>query len=82
MYRSIITPKETKLTIELPYEMVGKAVEVLAFEIEKKETPTEKPEDLPVGRRKRTFEEAIAFWDSMAVDMSNFKFNREEANER
>lgn len=82
MYRAIITPKQTKLTIDLPEEMVGKPVEVLAFEIEKNGETIVKPENLATGNRKRTFEEAIAFWDSMAVDMSNFKFNREEANER
>ncbi|MBY0435399.1 MAG: hypothetical protein K2U26_14940 [Cyclobacteriaceae bacterium] len=78
MYRAIITPKETTLTIELPEQMVGKPVEVLAFEIEKNGDSI----SLTSGKRKRTFEEAIALWDSMAVDMSNFKFNREEANER
>ncbi len=82
MYRSIITPKETKLTIELPQDMVGKPVEVLAFEIEKNAETTVDQDDLTKKRTKRTFAEAIALWDSMAVDMSNFKFNREEANER
>ena len=82
MYRAIITPKQTKLTIDLPEEMVGKPVEVLAFEIEKNGETIVTSENLATGNRKRTFEEAIAFWDSMAVDMSNFKFNREEANER
>lgn len=82
MFRTIITPKETTLTIELPDQMVGKTVEVIAFEIEKNGETIVKPEDLVESKPKRTFEEAVAFWDSMAVDMSNFKFNREEANER
>ena len=73
MYRAIITPTETTLTIELPDELVGKPVEVLAFEIIK-------AIDKPVENR--TFAEAVAFWDAHAVDMSNFKFDREEANER
>jgi hypothetical protein len=82
MYRAIITPKETTLTIELPDQLVGKSVEVIAFEIEKNEAGIMKPEDSKPIKRKRTFEEAVAFWDSIAVDMTNFKFNREEANER
>jgi hypothetical protein len=73
MYRAIVTPKETKLTIDLPEEMVGKEVEVLAFELGQAEKNVVKMKSL---------EEAFAFWDSMAVDMSNFKFDREEANER
>jgi hypothetical protein len=82
MYRAIITPKETTLTIELPHQMVGKSVEVIAFEIEKNGEMVDKTTDLVTNKPKRTFEEAVAFWDSMAVDMSNFKFNREDANER
>ena len=72
MYRAIITPKQTKLTIDLPEEMVGKAVEVLAFEIEKSPPPRKKP----------SAEEINSFYDKCQIDMTGFKFNREEANER
>ena len=82
MYRAIITPKETTLTIELPDQLVGKSVEVIAFEIEKNSESFVSDSKLTKNKAKRTFEEAVAFWDSMAVDMSDFKFNREEANER
>jgi hypothetical protein len=34
------------------------------------------------GKRKQAIEKAIAFWDKHAVDMSDFKFDREEANAR
>jgi hypothetical protein len=82
MYRAIITPKETKLIIELPKELVGRPVEILAFEIEKIGEATVKPQELTETKPKRTFDDAVKFWDAMAVDMSNFTFNREEANER
>ena len=32
--------------------------------------------------KKKTDEEIHAFYDSIRIDMSKFKFNREEANER
>ncbi len=73
MYRAIITPKETKLTIDLPNELVGKPVEVLAFELLKTEQ----------GQRKKpTAEEIKLFYKKYQIDMSNFRFNRDEANER
>lgn len=82
MYRAIITPKQTKLTIDLPEEMVGKPVEVLAFEIEKNGETIVKPENLATGNRKRTYEEAVKFWDANAVDFSKFeKWKREDLYE-
>ncbi len=33
-------------------------------------------------KRKQAIEKAISFWKQHAVDMSNFKFDREEANAR
>ena len=73
MYRAIITPKETTLTIELPEQLVGKAVEVLAFELEKSQ---QQP------RKKPSAEEINLFYASYQIDMSGYKFNRDEANER
>ncbi len=41
MMREIITPKKSMVTLQLPEEMVGKTVEVIAFEIEgEKYSPT------------------------------------------
>jgi hypothetical protein len=34
------------------------------------------------NNRKKAIEKAIAFWERHAVDMSGFKFDREEANAR
>ena len=82
MYRAIFTPKQTKLTIDPPEEMVGKPVEVLAFEIEKNGEKLVNPDDLTETKRKRTFEEAVKFWDLNAVDFSKFeKWKREDLYE-
>ena len=34
------------------------------------------------SKSKKDFNEAVKFWNSINVDMSNFKFNREDAYER
>ena len=67
MYREIFEPKDNLLTIELPQEFIGERVIV---EIRKsselsKEEKLKKLNDSLVGFR---------------VDLSNFKFNRDEAN--
>ena len=73
MYRKIIkAEKEDDLHIQLPKEYLNKAVEVIAFEVDE-HGKQEKRKDV---------NEAIAFFKSVSVDMSDFKFNREEANER
>jgi hypothetical protein len=33
-------------------------------------------------KRKQAIEKAISFWETVQVDLSNFKFDREEANAR
>lgn len=70
MYREIIIPTNTKQTIEFPKEFVGKQVEIIAFPIDEKETSQTKTE------------KAFKFWKKHSIDMSNFKFDRSEANER
>lgn len=70
MYREIITPTNTQQTIEFPEEFVGKQIEVIAFPINEKENLQEEMED------------AFKFWKKHSVNMSNFKFDRSEANER
>ncbi len=74
MFRTIITPKETSLTIELPEELIGKPIEVLAFEID-----NEVKEKI---RTKPSTKEIKEFYSQYQVNMTDFKFNRAEANER
>ena len=66
--REIFVPKNNKIELVIPDNFIGKEIEVLAFEIEKKIN------DLKGSKRKS--------FDAIKLDLSGFKFNREEANER
>jgi len=70
MIREIVVPTNTKQTIEFPEEFIGKRVEIIAFTIEEKVTGQVKTE------------KAFNFWKEHSIDMGNFKFDRDEANER
>ncbi len=70
MFREIVVPTNTKQTIEFPKEFIGKQVEIIAFTIEEK----------TIGKLET--EKAFDFWKSQSIDMSNFEFDRNEANER
>jgi hypothetical protein len=73
MYRKIFKAEKTEdLQIKLPDEYLHKEVEVIAFEVAE--------EKLQVKRK--DVDEAIAFFNAISVDMSDFKFDRNEANER
>ncbi len=69
MIRQIVVPTNTKQTIEFPEEFIGKQVEIIAFTIEEKVTDQ-------VETKK-----AFDFWKANSIDMGNFKFDRDEANE-
>ena len=73
MFRKIIkVEKEEDLKIELPKEYLHKEVEITAEEVD----------DTAVAEKRKLAKEAIDFFNSISVDMSNFKFDRDEANER
>ena len=73
MYRKIIdVVNEENLFIQLPKEYLNKQIEVIAFEVENTNEKVDK----------KKFNDAMAFFDTLNVDMSNFKFDRDEANER
>jgi len=73
MLRQIIKPSEPSFTLILPSDMIGKTVEVIAFEIEDNTTKkkTDKAEKIRLIR---------AITGKSLVDLSNFKFNRDDAN--
>lgn len=73
MYRQIITPNQTQFTVNFPPEFVGKEVELIAFTLKEAES---------VPDRAQLVKDALDFWNNHRVDMSNFKFDRDEANER
>ena len=76
MYRQIIIPENTQLLLQIPAEFVGKQVEVIAFEIEDTSSAISK---ISTNKQQR-IRDIQALFDDCRVDMSNFKFNREEAN--
>lgn len=71
MLRQIITSSEPQVVIRLPKNMVGKTLEVLAFEIESTAKTTDK--ELRVKRIEEITKNSL-------VDLTNFRFNRDEAN--
>jgi hypothetical protein len=66
--REIIIPTNNKVELIIPDHFIGKTIEVLAFEIEGKKDNLKEP-------KKKTF-------DAIKLNLSGFKFNRDEANER
>jgi hypothetical protein len=70
MMRQIIVPSVGNHFFELPEMYYGKRVMVTVSAL-----------DEPMKRFTKA-EEAQAFFNSIQVDMSDFQFNREEANER
>jgi len=75
MLRQIVIPTENEYVLHLPDEYVGKKVEVIAFEIDENGYSNE-------NDREKTEQDARKFFDSIRIDMSGFRFNRDEANER
>jgi hypothetical protein len=74
MVREIITPQSPIVTVRLPEEMVGKTVEVIAFEIEPEITKDNKP------TKEQELQRIRDLTSSSLIDLSNFKFDRNEAN--
>jgi len=75
MIRQIVVPTQNNYTLELPDEMVGKKVEEIVFEIENVTTENNRTNN--TENRLRSIKKI--FQDNL-IDMSNYKFNRDEAN--
>jgi hypothetical protein len=71
MLREIIKPQKASFTMRLPKEMVGKTIEIIAFEIDENESAPDK---------KLRSQEIEDLTKATLVDLSGFKFNRNEAN--
>jgi hypothetical protein len=69
MIRTIIIPKTQTVSLNIPLKYIGKEIEVIAFEKEEGIETKHSP-------KKR-----VSF-DTISIDTKNFKFNRDEANER
>ena len=70
MINLIIIPSASNHTVELPELYYGKKVMVTVSALDEK------------AEKYTKAEEARAFFNSLQFDMTGFKFNREEANER
>lgn len=78
MIREIIVPTGNTLTLELPDSFVGKEIEVLAFEVPAARPPT--TTQVSEDELARRIAEIRAIVAPHRVDLSNFKFDRDEAN--
>ncbi len=73
MFRKVVkVESEEDLRIELPKEYLHKEIEVTASEVG----------DVSFEEKRRNVKEAIDFFNKISVDMSDFKFDRDEANQR
>lgn len=77
LIREIIYPTENNYTLRLPDEMIGKEVEIIAFEIEK--TPKKVVSD-KMERLEASLLNLQSIFKDNRIDLSNFKFDRDEAN--
>ena len=71
MLRVIITQANPSVTLQLPEEMIGKTVEVIAFEINEVKNTTTRAQRLTQIER---------LTQNSMIDLSKFKFDRDEAN--
>jgi hypothetical protein len=76
MYRKVfIAENPEDLNVRLPDEYLHKGIEVIAFDIE------EAREEIRANKRLAAAK-AIEFFKTIQIDLSGFKFDRDEANER
>ena len=73
MLRQIITPLEPTYTLQLPKDMMGKTIEILAFEL------MDQAEN-NVGDKMLRLKRIEDLTKDKLVDLSNFRFNRNDAN--
>ena len=75
MYRKVFMPDKDNINIPVPNEWKGMNIEVIVFPIASKEVVVRKISD--TEKRKKRNE----LLDKYLIDLSDFKFNREEAND-
>jgi hypothetical protein len=69
MIRTVVTTNNNTLTLAIPDRYIGRELEVIAF------AKDEGVEEILVSKKKISF-------TVLHTDIKNFKFNRDEANER
>lgn len=75
MYRKIFISPEGDIQISIPRNWYGRNVEVIAFPVAEEQIEKTPPRKVSEARMKR--EEMNRRY---SMDLSNFKFNRDEAN--
>ena len=78
MIREIVVPTGNTLTLALPDSFVGKEIEVLAFELNPSEAPVRS--ELSEADMEERLAYVRSIFDGARVDLSNYKFDRDEAN--
>ena len=77
MVREIIVPTENIYQLKLPDEMIGKEIEVIAFNLSDKYSASNDKEV-----KTKEYQDAIAFFKKNAVDFSKLqKWSREDLYE-
>lgn len=77
MIRQIIFPTSNTYTLKLPDELVGKEVEVLAFEIRDENEATIRDDK---HKSLNKYVKASDIFKDCRVDLTNYKFDRDAAN--
>jgi hypothetical protein len=75
MIREVIRPQKNTYVLNLPNEMIGKTIEVIAFEIENSKDKTTKANTL---QDIKDIQERYSRYPAISHD--NYQFNRDEAN--
>lgn len=76
MYRKVFVAENANdLNVTLPLSYLHKGVEVIAFEVDS-------DSDTSDSQKRNASVAAVQFFKSIQIDMSNFRFDRDEANER
>jgi hypothetical protein len=85
MIRKIFVPKEKEYILEIPDSLIGKSIELLAFEVKVDEPiKREKTEVEDVSYEKEDFGKFKSFGkrtQKLRYSSKGYKFSREEAND-
>jgi len=76
MIRTILKTNKNQLTLQLPNSMVGKMIEIIAFEIDQ-DLAEEPSSNTETSKKAAMIDKALSKY---RVDLSSFKFDRDEAN--
>lgn len=80
MIRKIIVPQKRTCVLELPEEYVGKEVEVRAFEVNKDSLISDPDPISAIQSKEERLKYLIKVLEPHRVDMSDYAFDRNEAN--